>query len=343
MPSDVSDRRLPIRVLLSVLGAALVCAFAVAGASGHPANPADIDHDLLLNEYDNCPANYNPKQQDNDQDSEEYVVYETDPQPLPGGNGTVGGKYYGWTESASLADGSPDPRNRPVGVGGDACDEDDDNDTFPDKRSTKTEYRGKAKDNCPKAANPGQEDADQDGFGDVCDPDDDNDGILDTADNCALASNVDQKDSDGDKTGDACDPDAPKGFGSLRGADPNDKTAPTVTIRVARKQRFAEILLGIAVPVRCSEGCAVEGELTLPNRTARKLKIARRSASGPVVVARGAAQIEDKGLTFVFVKMSKTSLKRLEKARKLAPKLRVTAKDLNGNRTVKTLRLKLRR
>jgi hypothetical protein len=338
----VTLRRRWIRIVVSALGALLVCAAAVTVASGHPSNPADVDHDLLLNEYDNCPANYNPKQQDNDKDSEQFVLYESDPQPLPGGNGTVGGKYYGWTESASLPDGSPDPRNRPVGFGGDACDEDDDNDGFPDKRSTKTEYRGKAKDNCPKAANPGQEDADSDGAGDICDTDDDNDGVLDTADNCATVSNVDQKDTDGDKAGDACDPDAPKG-GSLRGGDPNDKTAPTVKVSLVRRQRFAEIALGIAVPVRCSEGCAVEGELMLDKRTALKLKIARKAAKSPVVVARCAAQIEDKGFTFVFVKMSKASLKRLERARRVRPKLRVTAKDANGNRTVKTLRLQLRR
>jgi len=67
--------------------------------------------------------------------------------------------------------------------GGDACDDDDDNDTWEDFY-----------DNCPLIANPGQEDSDGDGIGDVCD-------------NCPADSNPGQEDSDGDGIGNACDPD----------------------------------------------------------------------------------------------------------------------------------------
>jgi Thrombospondin type 3 repeat len=62
-------------------------------------------------------------------------------------------------------------------------------------------------DNCPDAANPGQENTDQDELGDVCDPDDDNDGVADTGDNCPLAANTVQEDNDNDGQGDACDSD----------------------------------------------------------------------------------------------------------------------------------------
>jgi hypothetical protein len=338
--------RIPLRALTALLALVLLGAgFAVLTgvASGHPTDQTDLDHDLIKNDYDNCPSNYNPKQQDFDKDSEAYIKTSAiPPTEIPGNNGTVGGNYYGWTESATLPDGSPDPRNRPTGVGGDACDEDDDNDLFPDKRSSKPEYRNKPKDNCPKAVNPGQEDADFDGIGDVCDSDDDNDGILDPADNCALVSNSDQQDHDSDKIGNACDPDAPKGSGSLAGRDPNDKTAPKVATRIGRRQRFAEILAGLTVPVTCSEGCTLEGELIVPGKTAKRLKVARK-ASKTFVLARGAAQIEDKGFTFVFVKLSKTTLQRVQRARSLKSTLRLTAQDANGNRSVLQRRITLRR
>jgi uncharacterized protein (TIGR03382 family) len=89
---------------------------------------------------------------------------------------------------------------------GDACDDNDDNDLFPD-----------ATDKCPLVVDDGT-DSDGDGIGDACDGDLDGDGVADATDNCKLVSNADQADGDGDGMGDACDDDD-DGDGVVDGSD----------------------------------------------------------------------------------------------------------------------------
>ena len=69
-----------------------------------------------------------------------------------------------------------------------------------------------SEDNCPFAANAGQENADGDSFGDACDTcpndtdnDTDGDGVCGDLDNCPAVANASQDDADNDTIGDACD------------------------------------------------------------------------------------------------------------------------------------------
>jgi hypothetical protein len=116
---------------------------------------------------DNCPAVYNPSQNDADDDAVGDVcdncVTELNP-------------------TQNDADGD---------AGGDACD------NCPMHANTGQsdadgDLQGDPCDNCPAVPNPDQEDPDGDGYGSACD-------------NCALDRNPTQTDMDDDSEGDACD------------------------------------------------------------------------------------------------------------------------------------------
>jgi hypothetical protein len=302
---DVST---PIRHLgwLVALLIAIAAAASLPGiAGGHPLAPLDPDHDQILTQDDNCPNRFNPRQDDTDADT----------QPTAFVNGAPAG-----TPATPLA---PAPN-----TGGDACDTDDDADAVPD-----------ALDNCRRDANPDQKNADADAFGDVCDPDDDEDGIDDPGDNCAFVANQDQLDTDKDGLGDDCDPDAPK---RPAGFDARDKRAPRLTIRFARSHGLAEVQSGLAVPVTCSERCRLSARLEVDGASARRARLGGRSAKS-VVLARGSAEIEGRGRTYVFVRFTKGTLSRLRRAGTVRPMLVVVARDPSRNRRTWRHRLTLHR
>ena len=283
-------------------------------ATGHPLDATDLDHDGFKNWGDNCPDHYNPKQVDTDGDTQEPIADEPAPHPSTGPL-----IIYPYTPPVPGGSPASAPTDRPADTGGDACDVDDDGDGVTDMPK---------RDNCPLAANADQADSDFDGRGDACDPDDDNDGVDDKGDNCPRASNAGQVDTDRDGTGDACDPDGPKAATSgLKGGDPNDRAAPKVTIASRTVIRFDELGRGLAMSVRCSEGCSLDGEL-----------LVRRRA-----VARGAAQVEAAGRTCVFLTFSHGLMKALKRKGRAAATFKLVAKDANGNRAVAQKKLLLRR
>jgi hypothetical protein len=139
---------------------------------------ADTDEDGECDDVDNCPADYNPNQEDSDNDGAgdacDMCPYDADD------------------------DGIGDPC--------DDCPGDPDNDGDGDG------FCGN-EDNCPDDYNPNQEDRDGDGLGDICDgcPDDpdndaDNDTVCGDIDNCPSDPNGTQSDTDTDGIGDPCDP-----------------------------------------------------------------------------------------------------------------------------------------
>jgi hypothetical protein len=215
---------------------------------------------------------------------------------------------------------------------GDACDSDDDGDGIPDTSDNCRTIVGNDPcppvdsdgdavydhlDNCRNLPNPSQANTDGDRQGDACDADDDDDYILDESDNCPVASNQDQVDADRDGVGDACDPDTKTGVVTDPDPGSNDHSAPRVRLRLARIQRLGDLLGGMATSVRCSEACAISGQLRRGRRA----------------VAKGTATLAGAGRTWLFLRLRGSVARRLIRGGGVRASLRLTVTDSAGNAT----------
>ncbi|XP_058262697.1 thrombospondin-2 isoform X1 [Hemibagrus wyckioides] len=190
----------------------------------------DDDNDEIVDERDNCPLMYNPRQYDYDKDAVgdrcDNCPYEHNPAQTDtdnNGEGDACAIDIDGDEILNEKDNCPyvyntDQKDTDLDGVGDQCDNcplihnpqqtDADNDLIGDQCDNNQDIDEDGHqnnlDNCPYIANANQADHDNDGKGDACDHDDDNDGIPDDRDNCRLVANPDQVDTNGDGRGDAC-------------------------------------------------------------------------------------------------------------------------------------------
>lgn len=156
----------------------------------------DADNDGICDTQDNCPADFNPYQEDLDKDGKgDYCDADAD-----------GDEVFDDQDQCPAVkedlDGYQD---------NDGCPE-----TNPCTDTDKDSICDSA-DNCFFISNPDQKNSDNDTYGDACDKcdlvfdsavvDADNDGLGNNCDNCVFVFNPDQKNLDNDKYGDVCDSD----------------------------------------------------------------------------------------------------------------------------------------
>jgi len=109
---------------------------------------------------------------------------------------------------------------------------------------------------------------------------------------------------------------------------PRDTTAPGLTTTVP-KLRLGDLLKkGLRASATCSEACSVQAQLQIDARTAKKLKLGKKTTT----IGTGKA-ISPGGKVTVPVKLTSKAKKQLKKLRSLKATLVVTATDTAGNKS----------
>ena len=118
-------------------------------------------------------------------------------------------------------------------------------------------------------------------------------------------------------------------------SDEIEDPPPTVTTTVPARQSLSTALrTGFTARVGCSERCTVTSQLLLDSRTARRIGVAARL----VVIARGRRTLARAGRAQITVRFTRRAARALRQTRRVTVRLRTTAVDATGNRTVQTKR-----
>jgi hypothetical protein len=125
-------------------------------------------------------------------------------------------------------------------------------------------------------------------------------------------------------------------------ATPGDLTAPSARLRVAVRQRLANVLArGVLVPVGCSESCGISVAVLLDRTTARRLDLAGRA--GPAVIGTATARLAAAGTKSVRVRLTQRARRALRSAKTVRVTVQGLVSDASGNGTLLQRRVTLRR